>query len=89
MFMDAKPTANLFFKQPIVAIRQAANISLKNVTYKRRHPKDSSLPSTPFSDDPKHLVYRFIIDLSHTRGAPPSNARENEDVWDTNAWQPG
>ena len=22
------------------------------------------------------------IDLSHTRGAPPSNARENEDVWD-------
>ena len=27
------------------------------------------------------------IDLSHTRGAPPSNARENEDVWDTSAWQ--
>ena len=32
---------------------------------------------------------RPAIDLSHTRGAPPSNARENEDVWDTNAWQPG
>ena len=29
----------------------------------------------------------FPIDLSHTRGAPPSNARENEDVWDTSAWQ--
>ena len=25
------------------------------------------------------------IDLSHTRGAPLSNARENEDVWDTSA----
>ena len=30
---------------------------------------------------------RPAIDLSHTRGAPPSNARENEDVWDTSAWQ--
>ena len=30
-----------------------------------------------------------VIDLSHTGGAPPSNARENEDVCDTNAWQHG
>ena len=34
------------------------------------------------------LFFRVApIDLSHTRGAPPSNARENEDVWDTSAWQ--
>ena len=43
----------------------------------------------PQMSPPPHDLERLrtTIDLSHTRGAPPSNARENEDVCDTSVWQ--
>ena len=51
-----------------------------------------SLPKQSFSEanaSKKHVPDDGRSDLSHTREAPPSNARENEDVWDTSVLQRG
>ena len=67
------------WKDGLMAIRQL----MANLMQQVSQQQVTHLP--PVQD----ILLPLAIDLSHTRRAPPSNARENEDVWDTSAWQHG